>query len=67
MFYLNLYLNGRQGPNRWRDQLLPEAILNEWIKSKNFPEADWSKSTDGSSVKIDGKDHDLKQNGKLYT
>ena len=57
-------MNGRQGPNRWRDQLLPEVILNEWIKNKNFPEADWSRSTDGSSDKADGKDH---ESGKLYT
>ena len=62
--HLNLNLNGRQGPNRWRDQLLPEVILNEWIKNKNFPEADWSRSTDGSSDKADGKDH---ESDKLYT
>jgi hypothetical protein len=53
--------NGRRGPNRWRDQLLPEDILNDWIKGKNIPEAQWT-STDGSLV--DGNTRDLKQNGK---
>ena len=52
----------RQGPNKWRDQLLPEDILNDWIKSKNFPEAQWS--VDGDSVIIDGYKHSLEQSGE---
>ncbi len=61
---LNLNFNGRRGPSRWHDQLLPEDILNDWIKSKNFPEAQWT-TTDGRSVVVDGNSYDLKQNGKL--
>ena len=47
-------LNNRRGPNKWRDQLLPDKILSERMNSKTL------QSGNGSSV---GNE---RQSGKLY-
>ena len=53
----------RKGPNKWRDRVLPVQILDEWVKSKNFPQAEWG--ADRRSVTIDGETYTLEQFGKL--
>ena len=49
-----LILNNRRGPNKWRDQLLPDKILSERMNGKIL------QSGNGSSV---GNEH---QSDKLY-
>ena len=43
--------------------MLPVEILDDWIKSKNYPPAEWEK--DKKSVVVDGQMHTLKQFGKF--
>ena len=55
----------RKGVNKWRDPLLPVQILDSWVKSKNFPDAEWE--PDKKSVVIDGTTYTLMQFGKTHT
>ena len=59
---LMLSCDCRRGPNKWRDAHLPVHILEEWVKSKNFAEPEWS--PDKRSVIIDGQRYYLGQFGK---
>ena len=52
----------RRGPNKWRDAFLPIDLLDDWIKSKGLPEAEWA--PDGKSVTIDGDVYSIDQFGK---
>ena len=52
----------RRGPNKWRDQFLPVEILDEWIKAKGLPPAEWAK--DGKSVIIGDQEYTLSHFGK---
>ena len=53
----------RRGPNKWRDMNLPVHLLDEWVKSKNYPDPEWA--PDKKSVNIDGEIYTLAQFGKL--
>ena len=55
--------HSRKGPNKWRDRVLPVEILDDWIKSKNYPPAEWEK--DKKSVVVDGQTYTLEQFGKF--
>ena len=50
----------RRGPNKWRDCFLPKDILDDWIKAKGLPPAEWDGTT---SVTID-KTYKLDDFGK---
>ena len=52
----------RRGPNKWRDQFLPVEILDEWIKAKGLPPAEWAKG--GKSVTIGDQEYTLSHFGK---
>ena len=58
----------RRGPTKWRDGFLPMDILDDWIRSKGLPDAEWAKG--GRSVTIDGDVYTIDQfgkaNGKYY-
>ena len=51
------YFFVRDGPNKWRDQSLPVDILNEWLKVKSYPDAEWA--PDRKSVTINGHEYTL--------
>jgi hypothetical protein len=51
----------RRGPNKWRDPDLPVQILDDWVKSNNFPPPEWS--PDKTKVVIDGEKYTLAQFG----
>ncbi len=61
---INVLCNIRKGPNKWRDRLLPVQILDEWVKSKNYPMAEWG--SDRRSVTIDGEQYTLDQFGESH-
>ena len=52
----------RRGPTKWRDGFLPMDLLDDWIKSKGLPEAEWA--PDGRSVTIDGDVYSIDQFGE---
>ena len=56
----------RRGPNKWRDSTYPVEILNDWVRAKDFPEAEWTSDLKSASVTIDGKTYTLDQFGELY-
>ena len=58
--YYSYYI--RRGPNMWRDQFLPMDILDDWIKAKGLPAAQWA--PDGNSVTIDSQEYTLTHFGK---
>ena len=62
MYYCSLWLFTRRGPNKWRDQFLPVEILDDWIKAKGLPPAEWA--TDGKSVTIGDRQYTLSHFGK---
>ena len=57
----SLYVCFRRGPNKWRDQFLPIDILDDWIKAKGLPPAQWA--PDGKSVTIGSEEYTLNHFG----
>ncbi|XP_064383023.1 myoferlin-like isoform X2 [Halichondria panicea] len=49
----------RRGPNKWRDMQFPVEILDDWCKTNNLPEPEWS--PDHAYVIIDGTKYTLDQ------
>ena len=56
----------RRGPNKWRDGFLPKDILDDWLKAKKLPSAQWDLESKPISVTIGGKTFDLDQFGKSW-
>jgi hypothetical protein len=52
----------RHGPNKWRDRLLPVEILDDWIKAKDLPPAEWA--ADGKAVTIGDQEYTLSHFGE---
>ncbi len=52
----------RRGPNKWRDMIFPVEVLDDWCKTNNLPEPEWS--PDHSSVIVDGTKYTLSDFGE---
>lgn len=61
--FVNLFFIDRRGPNKWRDGQLPVNILNDWIKIRGLPDAEWA--SDRKSVTIGGDTYTLDDFGKI--